>query len=168
MMTQPLMLNVVVQDQPVDIEAPAPAVNVTITDQPVATAVVTSEQDVHCSVTTSPTDITAQPGQPLAVVTVQGPVGQRGPIGPEGPEGQPGPPGGATQILAAALQGIRDGANTNFVTPDLYRAGTTAVYRNGLRELPDIGYTEQPPDTVVLSVPPTPDDEIVVDYLMLA
>src|SRR5262245_56321637 len=77
--------------------------------------------------------------------------------GPPGPEG---PPGEGAPIVGEILGGIINGTNTAFTTAYPYRPNTTAVCRNGLREVRGIGYTETNDTTVTFDDAPSVGDNI--------
>lgn len=101
------------------------------------------------------TVVDVAPTEPvLAVITV------------EGPKGDPGPPGEGTQIFGETPAGDVDGVNTVYTTASPYIAASTAVYRNGLREVRGIGYFETGVSEITLDEPPLSTDHISIDYLM--
>lgn len=125
-MTEPLILTAVVTDQIVDVTVPPlPAVNVT-----------------------------TDPGQPLAVVTVEGPGGPRG------------QPGTNARVTGEVPVGVQDGGNAVFTLLNNYVADSTAVYRNGVRGLRGYDYDEWAPNQISFSDAPLDDDVISVDYLI--
>ena len=84
----------------------------------------------------------------------------------EGPPGPAGPPGDGTPVVGEVLSGVKDGVNAVFTTESGYRTGTTAVYRNGLREVRGVGYTESGPATVSFTTAPLSTDDISIDYVI--
>jgi len=86
--------------------------------------------------------------------------------GPPGPPGDTGPAGDGAQVFGGALTGTQDGVNVTFTTPDDFRAASTAVYRNGLREIRGPHYTESAPNSIVFSTAPTSTDNLSVDYVI--
>lgn len=99
-------------------------------------------------------DLTADPNG-AAVILVAAP----------GPPGPPGAPGDGAQVFGETPTGVKNGINTTFGLADTPRSGSTAVYRNGLRERLGVGYTESGTD-IVFSTPPLSSDDLSVDYLM--
>lgn len=83
-----------------------------------------------------------------------------------GPVGEAGPPGEGFQVFGEVLTGTRDGVNTTFTTALDYRAGSTAVFRNGLREQVGPCYVESPPRTVTFDEPPMATDDLSIDYIV--
>lgn len=90
---------------------------------------------------------------PYAVILVPVPGGQ----------GEQGPPGEGVQIFGEALTGAKNGTNTVFTTADNFRAGSTAVYLNGLREF---HYTEAGANQITLEDPPLSGDSLRIDYVI--
>lgn len=82
-----------------------------------------------------------------------------------GPPGPPGPPGDGTGVFGETPTGTKDGVNTAFTLAEIPQPTSVAVYRNGLREHLDVGYTVSGP-TVTFSTAPLSSDEICVDYLI--
>ncbi len=83
-----------------------------------------------------------------------------GAVGPTGPAGT------GTQVFGETPTGIQDGVNETFTVADTYTAGSTAVYRNGLREIRGVGYTESAPNQIIFTSPPLGSDMLTVDYLI--
>lgn len=81
-----------------------------------------------------------------------------------GPRGQPGPPGQGLFIWGELPQGTKNNANVVFSLENTIKPGSTALYRNGLRQLLNLHYHEQAPNLVVIDDPPNPDDDISIDY----
>jgi len=79
--------------------------------------------------------------------------------------GAPGPPGTGTQIFNETPTGAVDGANPVFTTAHAFRADSTVVYINGLRERLNIGYTETTSTSITFTQAPTVGDELIIDYL---
>lgn len=103
------------------------------------------------------TVVDVEPVEPiLSVITVEG---------PKGDDGATGPAGDGAQIVGEHPTGTQDGANTVFTTAHMYRAGSTAVYLNGLREFNGDGYTETTSTTITFDDPPSAADTIRIDYL---
>lgn len=82
-----------------------------------------------------------------------------------GPPGTPGPAGDGTQVFGEVPSGGQDGVNDSFTLSHGFQAGSTAVFRNGLREQLNVGYTESSPE-IVFTSPPLSSDVITVDYLL--
>lgn len=80
-----------------------------------------------------------------------------------GGRGAPGPPGEGVQIFGEALTGAKNGTNTVFTTADDFRANSTAVYLNGLREF---HYTETGVNEVTFEDAPLSGDDIRTDYII--
>lgn len=87
----------------------------------------------------------------VAVITVEGPPGERG------------LPGTGVPVVGQIPAGAVDGVNTVFTTAQLYRTNTIAVYLNGLRES---HFTETTSTSITLGSPPLAGDEIIVDYVI--
>lgn len=120
-----------------------------MTNPLILTAVI-SDQTVDVSVPAAPTlNFTPAPGDPLAIVTVEGPTGPAG------------PPGTGTQIARETPAGTVNGSNTTFTLAHNFQAGTTSVYLNGLLEF---FCTELAPNQIQFSDPPHPGDLIRVSY----
>lgn len=99
-------------------------------------------------------DLTANPNG-AAVILVAAP----------GPPGPPGPPGNGTGVYNETPAGVRNGINTAFTLAHTPAAGSTAVYRNGLREVLGVGYTLSGA-TLDFTTAPLADDALTVDYLI--
>jgi hypothetical protein len=82
-----------------------------------------------------------------------------------GPRGLRGPAGDGAQVFGEVLSGA-DGVQTVFTTANPYAAGSTAVYLNGLREVPGDAYTETTTTTITFDDPPLAGDSIRIDYLI--
>lgn len=106
---------------------------------------------VQAEVDASP-QVIVSPGSPLAVIAAV--------------PGIAGPPGDGTPVVGQAPTGTRDGVNAAFTTTQNYRTGTTAVFRNGLREVRGVGYTETGANTITFSAPPLVSDDIAIDYII--
>lgn len=82
----------------------------------------------------------------------------------------PGAPGpvdvSLNMVFGEVLSGPPDGVRTLFTTLGSFTPGATAVYRNGLREVRGVGYTESLPDTIVFTTAPDVGDDMTIDYLM--
>lgn len=103
---------------------------------------------------TDTVDLTADPSG-AAVVLVAAP-------GPPGPRGVP---GNGASVYNEPPGGARNGINATFTLAFTPVPGSTAVYRNGLREIPGVGYT-QSGTTLVFATAPLADDVLTVDYLI--
>jgi hypothetical protein len=82
-----------------------------------------------------------------------------------GPKGDVGAPGDGTQVFGEVPAGTANGSNLVFTPAHAFRAGTIAVYVNGLREVPGQGYTESG-GTIVFSLAPEGGDHVSIDYLL--
>jgi hypothetical protein len=99
------------------------------------------------------------PSTPVAlVIPVPGVPGDRGPTGASG---------AGTQVFAETPSGVQDGVNDTFTLANTFQTGSTCVYRNGLREQLNVGYTEDSP-SIVFTTAPLAGDSIAVDYLISA
>lgn len=107
--------------------------------------------------------VQAQPVHPVAVTPGDGARVVLVPV--PGPRGPTGPPGEGTRVFNETPTGTKDGVNTVFALAHTPQAGTTTVYRNGLRERLGVGYVESAAD-LTFSTAPLSSDEIAVDYLM--
>lgn len=83
-----------------------------------------------------------------------------------GKKGDRGLPGEGVPRFGEYLIGIKNGSNVTFQTVDAFRAGTTALYINGLREDVLDSYSEVAPNTIVLSDPPSTTDKLTIDYIV--
>lgn len=99
--------------------------------------------------------VTVTPGSPQVVLV---PV-----PGGKGDKGDTGASGDGAQIFGEVPDGVIDGVNVTFTLSQPYRADTTAVYLNGLREFD--GYTETTSTTIQFDDPPSDGDTVRVDYL---
>jgi hypothetical protein len=68
-------------------------------------------------------------------------------------------------VFGEAPAGGKNGTNLSFTTAQDFVANSTVVFRNGLRELLNISYTEIAPHGIHFSTAPLSDDVIIVDYL---
>jgi hypothetical protein len=75
---------------------------------------------------------------------------------------------GNALVAGEVPSGTVNGTNTTFTTANSYATATTSVFRNGLREQLNIGYTESGGNAIVFSTPPLSTDLVVVDYLLPA
>lgn len=115
---------------------------------------ISSPAAVALEIATPAVDVTPDPdGTQVIVVAVPG---DRGPAGP---------PGDGAQVVAEQPSGVQDGANAVFTLGHTPLAGSTALYRNGLRELSGIGYTVTG-SSITFTTAPLSSDSIAVDYLM--
>lgn len=71
-------------------------------------------------------------------------------------------------IIGEVPAGTQNGVNLVFTTSQHFQAGTTSVYRNGLREKISTCYTETLPSTITFSNAPLTTDVIEVDYIVAA
>lgn len=99
-------------------------------------------------------DLTADPSG-AAVILVAAP-------GPPGPRGAP---GNGVSVYNETPSGVRNGMNTNFMLASIPAVGSTAVYRNGLRQILGVDYT-QSGASLSFSTAPLADDALTVDYLI--
>lgn len=60
--------------------------------------------------------------------------------------------------------GTKNGSNETFFVSHPFVAKSTAVYRNGLREVLDVGYSESAPNEIVFTTAPLDTDTLTVDY----
>jgi hypothetical protein len=148
-----LALSLIIDDQEVDFEVATAAVT-DIVSAPQFTAVVAETPGVDVEVASPPTVDVSTLTQPFTVITV------------EGPPGQTGPPGDGTQIVGETPAGVINGANTIFTTAHPYQTGTTVLYRNGLRQILGLHYTESATSTITVDDPPLIGDQIILDYLL--
>lgn len=100
----------------------------------------------------------------VAPQTVSVSVSQIGVPGPAGQQGLPGPPGGGTLIYGETPTGAKNGSNKVFTFAYSYAAGSTAVYRNGLRGFRGFDYNETGSNQITFSDAPLVDDNLIVDY----
>lgn len=73
---------------------------------------------------------------------------------------------GNSLVAGEVPGGPANGTNTTFTTSNHYATSTTSVFRNGVREQLNIGYTESGGNEIVFTTPPRSDDVVVVDYLL--
>lgn len=69
------------------------------------------------------------------------------------------------RITGEVPSGSKNSSNLVFLTANPFVVGTTAVYRNGLREIRGVGYIETAPEIITFTTPPNADDDITVDYI---
>lgn len=94
--------------------------------------------------------------QPIAVVSVLGPRGLPGPAGPAGP---------TFATISEVITGT-DGVTDSFSLTYTARLGSHQVYRNGLAELPGLGFTATT-SSISFSVAPLSSDVVLVSYQVL-
>lgn len=78
--------------------------------------------------------------------------------------GPPGPPG-SPRVFNEEPGGVKDGVNAVFTLAQAPEPGSTTLYRNGLREQLDVGYTLSGSE-ITFSSPPLSTDDLTVDYLL--
>lgn len=81
-----------------------------------------------------------------------------------GPRGFPGPPGSGLFIQGEIPLGPKNGTNTAYTTANPMVPGTTALFRNGLRQMLNLHYSEQLPDIIFIQDAPRADDDLSIDY----
>ncbi len=76
-------------------------------------------------------------------------------------------PGSITVLFhySEALSGTQNGTNEVFTTAHNYISGTTVVWRNGLREVLGVGYTESGTGQITFTTAPLTSDVIRIDYV---
>jgi len=76
-------------------------------------------------------------------------------------------PGAITVLFhySEALTGTQNGSNEVFTTTDNYISGTTVLWRNGLREVLGVGYTESGAGQITFTTAPLTTDVIRIDYV---
>lgn len=113
-------------------------------------------------------------GEPVAVVMVAGPAGppgmpgaagERGPVGATGAAGATGPAGEIVEpTFHTAVLPAGDGVTVSFPLPVVARfPSQILVSRNGLFEVPGVGFTATASD-VTFSNPPLDSDVVAVFY----
>lgn len=107
-------------------------------------------------VETPDTEITPSSGETVLLVITPGPPGE---------QGDRGPAGDGAQVFGEILTGA-DGVTVTFTLANSYAPDTTAVYLNGLREVPGDAYSESGVNTITFDDPPLSTDAIRVDYLI--
>lgn len=80
-----------------------------------------------------------------------------------GGAGEPGPPGDNTPVYNETPAGDQDGVNTVFTLAATFKANSTRIYLNGLRET---NYTESGAAEITFDDPPLSTDNISIDYLI--
>lgn len=158
-MTSPnVVFTMVVDDQAVDFDvAGTPGVTVSQGAPDTVSVVVEDDQAVDITVAATPAIDISAISPPFTVVTVGGPAR---------PPGSPGASGDNTAVTGEIPAGAKNGTNTVFTLANDFQAGSTAVYRNGIRELLGYSYAETPPNQITLSDAPSPTDIVAVDYLI--
>lgn len=73
---------------------------------------------------------------------------------------------GVSRVFGEIPAGTKNGQNTQFSLAYPIVAGTTSVFRNGLRESLGVGYSESMPNIIVFDTAPLGDDDISVDYIV--
>lgn len=110
--------------------------------------------------------ITLVPPRPPGM-TFGPPVGTTLTVFPSpGPQGISGAAADGAPIIGEIPAGIQDGVNLAFTTVTTFAVDSTAVYRNGLREVRGVGYTETGSDTVTFTTAPLSSDDITIDYII--
>lgn len=82
-----------------------------------------------------------------------------------GPPGRSGQDGSGVRVSNETPSGTKNGINTVFTLAHEPQPTSTAVYRNGLREVLTVGYAESG-SNITFTTAPLSSDEITVDYLM--
>lgn len=72
--------------------------------------------------------------------------------------------GSVDLVVGEVLAGVVDGSNVTFTTAVAYKAGSTAVYLNGIRQSRDVNYVEAGGTGITLGFPTYPGDLIQADY----
>lgn len=115
---------------------------------------------------TSPDEVDLEVAAPVIDVTPGDDGAQVVLVAVPGPPGPAGPPGSGSRISNETPAGARDGVNTVFTLTHPYQSGTTAIYRNGLREVLADGYLESGPAQITFTTAPLPSDVLLADYLI--
>lgn len=115
-----------------------------------------SPSSVEVEVNAIPEVTVALGGPTVVFAATPGPPGQTGPRGASG---------SGAQIYGETPAGTQDGVNETFTLANTFQAGSTSVYRNGLREKLGICYTESSPD-ITFTTAPLSNDVLEVDYLI--
>jgi hypothetical protein len=170
-MTSPDYFTLFLDDQAVDFEVPNTPTLTVATGSPtdVITTIVEDDQAISLSVDYPTVDVTTL-SEPFAVVTLEGPAGVQGIQGEQGIQGLQGLPGAdgtGTRVTGEEPSGTKNGTNPVFTLANSYQLNSTAVYRNGLREMQNVGYVETAPNEITFSDAPLVDDDIMCDYLVL-
>lgn len=111
-------------------------------------------QSTDIEVVADSVDVVADPNGPQVIV-----------VATPGPPGPPGPPGDGAPVFGEKPTGTQNGINVSFTLIHTPQAGSTSLYRNGLREVLGVGYSVSGAD-ITFSTAPLSSDEITVDYLM--
>lgn len=98
---------------------------------------------------------------PLVVRTPARPA--RSALVVRGAKGDPGS-GVVDLVVGEQLTGVMDGSNVTFTTAHPYKASSTAVYLNGIRQSRDVNYVEADGTAITLGFPTYPGDLIQADY----
>lgn len=127
------------------------------------------------------------PADQAVVIAALPIVGDRGPTGPQGPTGPTGPTGATGSVGPQGIQGVswnqanvvseiinfalQNGTNVTFsLAQDAY-ASTVEVYRNGIMEFSELGYTlasSQVVRHITFTTAPLTSDVIAVRYLKVS
>ena len=67
-------------------------------------------------------------------------------------------------VTGEAPAGTKNGINETFTLANTFVAKSTAVYRNGLREVLGVGYSENAPNEIIFTTAPLDTDILTVDY----
>lgn len=139
------------------------SVTVVITDEPVELSIDIEPVEVVVESVTPVVTIDMAPIELMLAAEVTditiSPVGEQGPPGRDGD--------GINDVWGETPTGAINGANEIFTTALDYRATTTRLYLNGLRQTRGSAYTEDAPNILTLSFAPEPGDELTVDYIRL-
>lgn len=73
--------------------------------------------------------------------------------------------GGSPQVIGEVPTGTVNGTNTVFTTASAYLTNSTAIYRNGLRQLRGTDYTESGASQITFSTAPSNGTTLIIDYL---
>jgi hypothetical protein len=120
---------------------------------PIVWTTIVDDQNVEVTVVPAAVAVSTF-SQPFTVVTVEGPAGPQG------------TPGTNTAVAGETPTGVQNGVNTVFTTAQVFLLGSTAVYRNGLREHLGVGYTETNTTTITFTTAPLASDVLTVDYIV--
>ena len=143
---EPISFDITITTPAVSLEADTSHASITVSQS--------SSQAIAPS--TSQMSIGAALAPPIILYPVPGAGGPRG------------APGTNSQVVGEVPAGTQNGVNTVFTTANTFVAGTTVVYRNGLREYRGYGYTESLGTTITFSEAPLVDDMIELDYQVAA
>jgi hypothetical protein len=107
----------------------------------------------------------APPGPPQIAVVPPGPTPVL--IMPvPGVPGVEGPSGSNAPVENEIPGGTQNGVNEVFTLVNSYLAGSTQVFRNGLRERLNVGYNESGAAQITFTTAPLVTDVLTVDYLI--